>query len=123
MPTDDNALQRKHRLTILLTDEEMAELRKRAGLVGMSVWARAQLFPTTPVFSDFKSYAVGDGAEKPEAAEPAKKNSRRTPPATTQSTLSPKVDTELPRCSHGALLNQCKKWGCKYYEYSNGRGV
>lgn len=25
-------------------------------------------------------------------------------------------------CEHGALLNQCKVWGCYFYEVANGRG-
>jgi hypothetical protein len=44
MPTDDNALQRTERLTILLTPEELAELRRRAGLASMSVWVRSLIF-------------------------------------------------------------------------------
>ncbi len=45
-PADDNALPRTERLTILLTTEEMAELRERARLVALSVWVRSLIFGT-----------------------------------------------------------------------------
>lgn len=55
--------QRGTRLVILLTKDEMAELRRRAGLAAVSVWARAQLLPTTRV-------AESSGRVEPEAGSP-----------------------------------------------------
>src|SRR6266849_3103294 len=41
--------QRRVRFTLMLTDDEWAEAKKRAGLVPAAVWARAILFPTTRI--------------------------------------------------------------------------
>lgn len=87
------------RITVVCTEEEYREIKKRAGLIPLSTW--------------FKHIAL---AEAGAFEGPTRKRAAPRRQSAQVSAAVVPADSEV--CEHGAAQAQCRKWGCKFYMYA-----
>ncbi len=120
-------------LKIRADEQDLLRWKERAAATGMdfSKWVRSVLNETEVVV-----FVPNRDEEKTPATTVETTKSKRQKisklalslPNTTvgaADTYNPAVTEKVLKemCVHGAPLNQCKVWGCWFYEHSNGRGA
>lgn len=100
------------RITLLVTEAEHAELKRKAGMVPLSRWIKSVLLG---------SFEVANMTFTPTVPlEAGQKIIHRGKEVVVAAAAPVLMSTEM-LCEHGMEAYKCKKWGCKFYEIPNGR--
>ncbi len=115
-------------LKIRADDDDLAKWKARAAAAGMdfSKWVRAELdgepgaakISTPEIDSERRAGRRGKSTVK--VIEDVTHTALRKLASSLPNTS---LGAQSAVCEHGAPLNQCKVWGCWFYEHSNGRGA